>query len=203
MRATVFIFAVFIFLVIPPVFRPEIENAADMPYRLDQKFIEDIWKKVIRLTNEEAIILKVEPDIKAPKIIYISEQPRVSRRGLLIAAKITYYVDKKILDEEKIQKVLLDYPRVIRIYPAAFLPLEMAGELVYGFIAQEFFHETLLQQYVLPDYHHCAMIYRGTLLKALMFIDGRLGTGKRITDTVIKHTKAQCEEDSGGRIRFK
>lgn len=200
-----------IFLAALPAFGIEIENAAIMPYQLDPKFIEDIWKEVIRATNEEAMILKVEPDLEAPKIIYVSKQLEVPKLAPPVAAEITYWIDKKIWDEEKIEKVLMDRPRVIRIYPAAFQryfpkrmnrPPEAFGELAYGFITQEFFHETLLQQYVSPDFHHCAMLGRGTLLKALQFIDRRLNTGTRIADTIIEHTEGQCEKDSGGRIRF-
>lgn len=208
---SVFFTALCIFLITLPAFGLDIENAAAMPYKLDTKFIEDIWKEVIRVTNEEAMVIKVEPDIKAPKIIYVAEQPKVPKWSPPIAAKITYSVDNKVWIEKKIEKVLMDRPRVIRIYPVAFerrfpewmnrLP-EIFGELAYGFITQEFFHETLLQQYISPDFHHCAMISRGTLLKVLQFIDQRLNTGKQITDIIIGHTEGQCEKDSGGRIRF-
>lgn len=199
------------FLAVLPDFGIETENAAVMPYQLDSKFLDDIWKEVIRATNEEAMVLAVDSSLKAPKIVYIAEQPEVPKLAAPIVAEIIYYVDKKSWALGKIEKVSMDRPRIIQVYPAAFQrrfpkwmnrPPKAFNELAYGSIAHEFFHETLLQQYVPPEYHHCAMLNRGTLLKVLQFIDQRLGTGTQIADTVIGYAKGQCKKDFGGRVHF-
>ena len=105
----------------------------------------------------------------------------------------------------------MNKPRTINIYPAAFeehfpeylrTPPKFFPAQAYGIIAQELFHEALFRQRVSPDYHHCAMIFRGTLERTLRFIDARLGTGSKVTEAILGYTKGQCEKDSGGRIRF-
>ena len=67
--------------------------------------------------------------------------------------------------------------------------------LPYGAIAQEFFHEALIYQYVVMDLQHCIMLSRKTLEKVLRFIDERLGSGSAITDKILSDTAAQCREE--------
>ena len=190
-----------------PTYALEIENASKMPYQLDPAFIEEIWREVIRATNDEAPVMKITDDLKPPRIVFDPNYypaPPGNFIRIRIIADITYYIDPKS------GWAILDKPRHITLYRDAFLEYssdlskdpEFFPEKAYGAIAQEFFHEALFNQYVTPGYHHCAMIFRGTLEKVLSFIDQRLGTGSRITESLMSHTKGQCERDSGGKVKF-
>ena len=170
-----------------PAFSLEIENAGKMPYPLDTKFIEEIWQDVIRVTNKEALMLKVDPTIRPPKIIYIDHPPK--GQETYMAVIVYYYLGN---DNEP----LVSVPRVIHLYPLPFRE-EMSG-LPYGALAQEFFHETLIHQRVSMYAQHCAMLSRGTLEKVLRFIDARLWISKSpvaVTAKLLFDTEMQCMAD--------
>lgn len=187
-----------------PLSALEIEHAGAMPHPLDEKFIAEIWQEVIRVTNAEAPILKVDENLSQPRIGY-AEAPATSQEKTM--AETDAWVDKY-------GQILLERSSfAITIYRAAFfrhLPEWMAGgegqqffpEQAYGVVAHEFFHKTLSYQYISGDNQHCTMIFRGTLKKVLQFIDKRLGTGTKVTEAVMAHVQGQCEKDSGGRVRF-
>ena len=167
-----------------PALALEIENAEKIPYQLDTKFIEGIWKKVIQVTNDEAFILRVPEDAKMPPVVYVDPQPKGSEASLA-GIRYEYY--------EATGEVVLATPRVIRLYKRAFR--ESMPGLPYGSIAQEFFHEALIYQHVSMDWQHCTMLNRKTLVKVLEFIDAHLGTGRAVTDKILADTEAQCLEE--------
>lgn len=177
-------FIAFAFFAAAPALALEIENADEMPYPLDVKFIAEIWKETIRVTNEEAKVIRVEDDLKPPRIVYVDPPPEESKG---------HYADIEYWQGEKSGRVNMEKPRSIQIFRLAFetkVPYR-----VYGSIAQEFFHETLLHQYVTPELQHCIMLSRGTLEKVLRFIDLRLGTGSAITDSLMANTYSYCQLD--------
>ena len=53
----------------------------------------------------------------------------------------------------------------------------------------------MLYQGVTPEMQHCLMIGRGTLAKALEFVDFRLKTGNLALKTIRGETVEQCRDD--------
>ena len=194
----------FAFFASSPAFALALENADKMPALLDAKFIAEIWKEVIRVTNEEAPVLKLDEKMVMPKITYAGAPPKGREK---VMAEIDTMVDKYgKVDLEKSSFA-------VAVYSTAFFrhlpewvskgePPKFFPEQAYGAIAHEFFHKTLSYQYVSGDYQHCAMVFRGTLEKVLQFIDERTVNGTKVTEAVMGHVRGQCEKDSGGRIIF-
>ena len=161
----------------------EIVNAEKMPYALNSAFIDELWRVVVSAVNDEAVALRVPPDAKAPKLIYEPIQPEGRPE---MYAEIEYAYNKSTLE------VVLSRPRVIYLYPR---PFAISPALAYGAIAQEFLHEAMLHQEIIPEFQHCLMIGRGTLAVAMKFIDLRLGTGKLAQKTLHNVTATQCTDD--------
>ncbi len=192
------------FFAAAPAFALAIENADKMPYSLDEKFIAEIWKEVIRVTNEEAPVLKLDEKMPMPKITYGGAPPKGREK---VMAEIDTMVDKYgKVDLEKSSFAVTIYSTVFFRHLPDWMseanPPKFFPEQAYGVIAHEFFHKTLSYQYVSDDYQHCAMIFRNTLEKVARLIDARTINGTKVTEAVMGHVKGQCEKDSGGRIIF-
>ena len=161
----------------------DIVNEEKMPYALDSVFINELWLVVVSAVNDEAIFLKVTLGTKPPMIVYESVQPA---NGKGFNAEMAYSYDNKA------RKVKMEIPRTLYLYPR---PFAISPAIVYGALAQEFLHEAMLYQGVTPEMQHCLMIGRGTLAKALEFVDFRLKTGNLALKTIRGETVEQCRDD--------
>lgn len=183
-------------LLLAPVSALEIKNAEKMPHSLDPVLLDEIWREVVKTTNDAAFFVKIEGSPKPPRVIYAKgpcqeDGPGIAPCGDDITNAEIVYVSRKS------GSVRIDIPREVYIYKRAF-GYKDNPDFPYGAIAQEMFHEADFLQYgvyAVPELQHCGMISRGALEKVLNFIDARLGSGTKVRDAILEETRVQCRVD--------
>lgn len=161
----------------------EVESKNKFPWQLDKKLVDNLWREIINISNE-GTILKLDNNIPRPRIVFQEKPLEEESEDKL--GDIIYWVDKKN------HYILMNRPREIVLYRRAFD--EELPDLPYGVLVQELFHEIFFYKAGSPAHHHCFMLYRGDLEKALAFLSKLLGNVK-VSIRMFEYTKNQCRKD--------